>query len=160
MSKDAVRELRATRLALYNLFGFQPPEEGRNQFQRSEHVRTFSSETPLQFTFARLLITALRLLDSTFGQQTRDDEAVYICAEAFGFIKGNFAISGTGLEALNAAIFIWKYLREHKNPLFSGPTASYWLQELKDMCVLLTGKIYYEKHYHRFVQAVEDRTVG
>ena len=157
LSKIAITELKAARLRIYKLFGFLLPENHLNDVQRLERVTSISSDTPLQFVFARSLNRILKMLVSALYQQGERYEAMQFCAEAFAYMKGNLVVAEAPCEAINSTLTIWAYLRDHQNPSFCGPLASYWFQEFKNICTLVAGKRYFESKYSLLVKAVESR---
>lgn len=145
---EAIEELRWARLQLYELFDHPIRQQDFVQ------PRAFSSRSPSLFDFARLLQLVLWILYSSLREQENYHEAVPYYAVAL--TKGNLVLRhGSVVDGPIPAFYVWGYHRMNPRPEFSGPIASRWLQEVKEMCSMVGGEHYYEKDFSKNILHVE-----
>jgi hypothetical protein len=155
VNDKAIKELEHARSRLYNLF----------HFPKSNNIlepRAIPSETPHQFSFARFLCVVSWLLYTSLREQNRNHEAVHHYVESFSLLKGNLLLNFQNdfLMAPETALYIWEYHRQSPFPFLSGPIASTWLKEAKDIAYLVGGKKYVEKVVSEYVNDLESNLLA
>jgi hypothetical protein len=150
-SRKAITDLSLARSQLYELFECRMLPE-----TKLVYPQTFPSDTPRQFALARLLNVILPMLYSSFREQDLYDEAAPYYAEAVSLVKGNLIFrEGSILDAAIPVFYVWEYHRKTPYPEISGPIASVWLQELKEICSMVGGDKYFEKDFSKHVTYTE-----
>jgi hypothetical protein len=136
-SRKAVKELKNARARMYELFDERPREYDLLK------VETIPSDTPRQFTLARLLKIILQNLVRSLREQKFEAESIPFCTELYALIKGNLNFSVERLEPHIQAMCIWNYHCLQVPVSIHSPAATMWAKKVKEIVALVAGKKYF-----------------
>jgi hypothetical protein len=142
-SGKAGRELEGARHYLFKQFNVPIPGYD------SCKVPLFDMKAPGQFSFAKLLLPILCMLQSSLRQRRAYADGIPYITEIHALIKDILHFSAVEpLTCPNYATTVWSHHQRTSHP----KVATLWLEELKSICSLVGGNKFYEGKFHASVQ--------
>jgi hypothetical protein len=142
-SEKAGRELEDARRYLFKQFNVPIPE------YESGKVPIFDTKSPGQFSFAKLLVPILCMLQSALRQRRAYAGVIPYITEIHALIKDNLHFSAVDpLTCPNYATTVWSHHHRTSHP----KVATLWLEGLKCICSLVGGNKFYKGNFHASVQ--------
>jgi hypothetical protein len=142
-SMKVVQGLKEARRYLFKQFDVPISDYDKHK------VPIFDTKSPRKFSFAKLLLPILWMLEASLGEKPYEERLPYI-VEIHALMKDNLHF--TCLEPLEApkhAMTVWSHHHRRSHP----KVATLWLEELKSICSLVGGKKLYEG---KFLPLVSD----